>query len=96
MEGQLFINTDGYALQNVLAKPSEPGQGLNIRIQQRYEKIDDKAWFPVQLNSDLELPMLQIPGMKAAGEGRSYMQNIVLNPPLINLILYGRGLERLI
>ena len=82
MEGQLFINSDGYALQNVLAKPSESGQGLNIRIQQRYEKIDNKAWFPVQLNSDLELPMLQIPGMKAGGEGRSYMQNIVLNPPL--------------
>ena len=81
MKGQLFINTDGYALQNVIAEPFEQTEGLNINIQQQYEKIDGKAWFPVQLISYLNIP-IQIPGMTTLGEARSYMQNIQLNPTL--------------
>lgn len=81
MKGQLFINTDGYALQNVIAEPFEQSSGLNIKIQQQYEKIDAKAWFPVQLISFLNMP-IQIPGMSTLGEARSYMQNIQLNPTL--------------
>lgn len=81
MKGQLFINTDGYALQNVIAEPFEQTEGLNIKIQQQYEKIDNKAWFPVQLISYLNMP-IQIPGMSTLGEARSYMQNIQLNPTL--------------
>lgn len=81
MKGQLFINTDGYAIQNVIAEPNESTGSLSIRIQQQYQKIDDKAWFPVQLNSFLQIP-IQLDGFNTFGEGRSYMQNIQLNPPL--------------
>lgn len=81
MKGQLFINTDGYALQNVIAEPFEQVGGLQIKIQQRYEKVEKKAWFPIQLNSFIILP-IQVDGFVATGEGRSYLQNIQLNPPL--------------
>lgn len=81
MKGQLFINTDGYAIQNVIAEPNDPTTGLQMKIQQRYEKVDRKAWFPVQLNSFIILPM-DMDGVLVTGEGRSYMQNIELDPPL--------------
>jgi hypothetical protein len=81
MKGQLFINTDGYAIQNVIAEPNEKAGDFSIRIQQQYQKIDDKAWFPVQLNSFLQIP-INVDGFDTFGEGRSYMQNIQLNPPL--------------
>jgi len=81
MKGQLFINTNGYAIQNVIAEPHEQVQGLRIKIQQQYEKVEDKAWFPIQLNSFIDFP-IELDGMDMLGEGRSYMQNIQLNPPL--------------
>lgn len=82
MKGQLFINTDGYALQNVLAEPDRKQEGLNIRIQQKYEKVENKAWFPVQLLSFMELTSIQMDGFDALGEARSYMKNIELNANL--------------
>lgn len=81
LKGQLFINSDGYAIQNVISEPFEQTSGLKIKIQQRYEKVEKKAWFPVQLNSFIVLP-IQLDGFTATGEGRSYLQNIQLNPPL--------------
>lgn len=82
MKGQLFINTDGYALQNVLAEPNRTQEGLNIKIQQRYEKVDNKAWFPAQLLSFMELTGIDISGFDVLGEARSYMKNIQLNAQL--------------
>ncbi|UPT67972.1 MAG: DUF5686 and carboxypeptidase regulatory-like domain-containing protein [Sphingobacteriales bacterium JAD_PAG50586_3] len=52
MTGVLYINTNGYAIQNVIAKPAEE-DNFGIKIQQKYELIDGKKWFPVQLNTDL-------------------------------------------
>ncbi len=52
MKGVLYINTNGYALQNVLAQPVSEDQTVSINIQQKYEFINNKQWFPVQLNTD--------------------------------------------
>ncbi|MDZ4750159.1 MAG: DUF5686 family protein [Flavobacteriales bacterium] len=75
MKGQLFINTDGYALQNVIAQPGD-SSSFSIKIQQMYEKVDDKKWFPVQLNTFLSMPFAKINDFPIAGIGRSYLKNI--------------------
>ena len=36
----MHINSNGYALQNVSAKPYEPTGSFNINIQQKYELIE--------------------------------------------------------
>lgn len=82
MKGQLFINTDGYALQNVLAEPNDPNEAISIKIQQKYEKVDRKAWFPIQLNSFITMNTINVDGIGVVGEGRSYLQNIDLDPKL--------------
>ncbi|MEZ4799455.1 MAG: DUF5686 family protein [Flavobacteriales bacterium] len=82
MKGQLFINTDGYALQNLLAEPNDDTESIGIKIQQRYEKVDRKAWFPIQLNSFITMNNLNVDGFSVVGEGRSYLQNIELDPKL--------------
>lgn len=95
LQGVLHINSNGYALQNVMAKPYEPTGGFNVNIQQKYELIDGVQWFPVQLNTDLVFNILQVSENSAAvtsggsagdsympllGIGKSYLSDISLNP----------------
>lgn len=82
LEGLLYINSNRYAIQNVIAKPSDPGF-VHIKIQQKYELINQQHWFPVQLNFELgikEYPSKEI-GLHA--EGKSYISNIELNKELV-------------
>jgi hypothetical protein len=81
LKGLLYINTNGYAIQNVIAEPAnEENGGLAIKIQQKYELIDNKQWFPVQLNSDFIFKNVSVNKVNLYGEGRSYLKDIVLNP----------------
>ncbi len=85
--GLLYIHTDGWAVQNVIARPQEnPAAGLNFRIQQKYARPDGEHWFPVQLNTDIEMAELtggaQQEFMPLRIIGRSYITDIIINPPL--------------
>jgi len=52
MKGVVYINTNGYAFQNVIAQPIRKDQTVSIHIQQKYQFVNNKQWFPVQLNTD--------------------------------------------
>ncbi len=52
MRGVVYINTNGYAFQNVIAQPIREDQSVSIHIQQKYEYVNNKQWFPIQLNTD--------------------------------------------
>jgi len=52
MKGVVYINTNGYALQNVLAQPITEDKTISIHIQQKYDYVNHKQWFPIQLNTD--------------------------------------------
>jgi hypothetical protein len=86
LEGVLYINSNKWAIQNAIARPARP-EGLSIKIQQKYEYIDNKQWFPVQLNTDIILPGLAITSgnlsARFVGIGKSYIRDIVLNPELV-------------
>jgi len=51
LEGVLQINTKGYALQNFSTKPTEQ-DGYSVTVRQKYELVQDSAWFPTQLDAD--------------------------------------------
>lgn len=90
LKGVLYINTHGYAIQNVLAEPDRPDDyTLSIKVQQKYALVEGKQWFPVQLNTDWvwknatvtsKKDPTQRANMKAVS--RSYIKDIVLNPEL--------------
>lgn len=93
LHGVMSINSNGYAIQNVIAEPVEPPSPMfNIKIQQRYELIDSIQWFPVELNTTLYLNMAnaqardtstrQTISMKMVGIGSSYIRNVDLMPNL--------------
>lgn len=81
LEGQLYINTHHYALQNVIAHPAEQGL-MEFQIEQKYILIDDKQWFPHQLNFEIlagQLPSDEV-GMRITG--KSYIRKVDLEPGL--------------
>lgn len=83
LQGVLYINTNGWAIQNVIAEPTSQLDNSRVRIQQMYELIDGRQWFPTQLNTDVEIVNVpKINNFKLLGLGRTYLRNIVLEPPL--------------
>lgn len=88
--GQLTINSRNYAIQSVIAEPSINVGILSVKIQQRYERIKDSTWFPVELNTDLILTPPDFDdkkngtkfSMQMLGIGKSYLKDIEINPTL--------------
>lgn len=81
LKGNLFISTDGWALQNVLASPADSSPSIRIRIQQQYTKKDG-VWFPEQLNSFISFPDMKVNDISVMGISKSYLRNVKVNPPL--------------
>jgi hypothetical protein len=81
LKGQLYITTDGYAIESVQAEPADEQAMIEGLIQQKYEKIDGR-WFPVQLNSELRFRNFEIRGLKLRYVSRSYLTNVKMDPPL--------------
>jgi len=79
LKGLLYINTNGYAIQNVVAETiDEPG--LFVKIQQQYGQQEGGQWFPVQLNTDITFKDMKVNDYPVSGVGRSYLRDININP----------------
>ncbi|MES2629652.1 MAG: DUF5686 family protein [Bacteroidota bacterium] len=83
LKGTLFINSNGYAVQQVVAEPVVRVNGLfHARIQQQYRQVGS-VWFPEQLNTFLSYTQKNS-GTSAdiVGEIRSYISEIKVDPGL--------------
>ena len=80
LKGILYINTNTYAIQNVIAEPDEAGL-MEIKIQQLYEFINDQKWFPVQLNSEIVFKNSLVDNYSMLWVFKSYIEDIKINPP---------------
>ncbi|MEL6659599.1 MAG: DUF5686 family protein [Bacteroidota bacterium] len=81
LKGLLFINTDGFAVENVIAEPADSTQTLQFVLQQQSKRVQGR-WFPHQLNADIFLEMGAAGAYLAYGfRNRSVLQNVDLEPP---------------
>lgn len=85
MKGVLYINSNGYALQNVIAEAYEQKDDfLKVSIQQQYDFVNDTRWFPVLINTTIFFsniqPGAQFGNMRLVGTGKSTIVNINFNP----------------
>lgn len=79
LKGLLYINSNRYAIQNVIAQPAEEGL-WTIRIQQMYVFTAGKYWFPEQLNYDWILPNYPSEKVGVQLHGISYINDVDFNP----------------
>ena len=87
LQGVVYINSNRYAVQNVIAGPFEPRGIFNIRIQQNYLFVDDMQWFPAELNTDIILGTGDASSGSGSrynlvGVGKSYLSDILIEPEL--------------
>lgn len=78
LTGMLYINTNKYAIQNVIATPFVTGK-LDLKIQQQYTFVGNKYWFPEQLNYVLTIRDYPSKKIGLQANGRSYIDHIELN-----------------
>jgi hypothetical protein len=81
LTGLLYINTNKYAIQNVIATPYVAGK-LDLKIQQQYTFLENKYWFPEQLNYVLTIREYPSKKIGLTANGRSYIDHIEINVPL--------------
>jgi len=76
LKGLIYINSDGYAIENIIASPAdEKGMIFTFRLQQKYERTNGK-WFPAQLNSTLSQKDLRTDSVLIFWDCRSYITNV--------------------
>jgi hypothetical protein len=80
LSGLLYINSNGFAIQNVIAQPSDTAASIQIEIRQKYEFLQNRKWFPVQLSSRMVFKDAVTNGFPIIGIGKSYMDDIQLDP----------------
>ncbi len=83
LKGVLYINSNRYAIQNVIAQPAEEGL-WSIKIQQMYAFTGNKYWFPQQLNYDWLLPNYPSEKVGVVMRGRSYISEVAFDTVLKN------------
>lgn len=86
MTGYLYINTNGYAIEKVIAEPYDDSTGTTLRIVQEYSFIDGKKWFPSKLTTEVDIRNLaldsEIESAYIIGRGSTYIEEIQLNPEI--------------
>lgn len=80
LKGVATISTNGWAFENITAEPAKANEkGVNIVIEQNYDLVADKYWFPSQLNTTLFLGNVQANGIPMIGRGKRYLFDIEVN-----------------
>ena len=81
LEGLLYISSNQYAIQNVIATPFEKGK-IDIKIQQQYRFTNNQYWFPEQLNYTITVKEYPNKDTGIYLEGKSYLSDVVFDIPL--------------
>lgn len=80
MKGWLYISSNGYALEKVIAEPATVSETMSAKIVQEYAFIDGKKWFPVKLSTEVVFPGFQLDEKlkdgHLMGKGSTYIANI--------------------
>lgn len=79
LEGLLYINNNGFAIQNVIAEPSN-NEFVEMRLEQQYDKVDGK-WFPEQILYRIQLPEYPSKELGLSVENRIYISDIQFEEP---------------
>ncbi len=81
LKGLLYINSDGWAVQNVVAE-SYADDKRGLKLQQQFVKVDNRQWFPSELDVEITVQQIYMRGHQPYGHIRTYITNVNLSPPL--------------
>ncbi|NDK56917.1 DUF5686 and carboxypeptidase-like regulatory domain-containing protein [Pontibacter fetidus] len=80
LKGLLYINSDGWAVQNIIAESASDDK-RGIKLQQQFSKVQGH-WFPTELDVEITVQQIELKGHQPYGHIRTYISDINLNPGL--------------
>ncbi|MEL7220867.1 MAG: DUF5686 family protein, partial [Bacteroidota bacterium] len=81
LKGLLYVNTDGFAIENVIAEPADTLQTVQFVLKQQSSRINGK-WFPEQLHADLFFRVEAGKNIAVYGfRNRSILSQVDFTPP---------------
>ena len=81
LQGVMSINTNGFAVENFVSKQHDT-TGFPVKVQQRYELIENTQWFPTQLHIDILFASTAEDDFSVMGKGKTYLRDISLQPKI--------------
>jgi hypothetical protein len=85
MTGHLYINTNNYAIEKVIASPYIDSSAFNLKIVQEYQFTNDTKWFPVKLSTELAMPLaVTVEGLQIIGKGSTYIKDVTFDKDKID------------
>ena len=82
LKGVLYIHSNQYAIQNIIAEPADEVQ-TTIRIEQKYKWHDvDKKWFPEQLSMEWFMDSYPSKYVGLKIDGKSYIKTVDFQPDI--------------
>ena len=81
LKGLLYINSNGWAVQNVIAESAHSDK-RGMKLQQQFKQLNGRQWFPSELDVEITSPELLMNGHQLFGYIRTYITNVNLNPDL--------------
>ena len=79
--GEIGIHTYKWALVHITAYPYDDGK-VNLYVEQDYELVKGKYWFPVQMNFQLALEKVPLRNNGAIMIGRTHLDSIEIGLPI--------------
>lgn len=88
MKGTLYINTNGFAVEKVVAEPANKEKFMTPKITQEYTYLNNEKWFPTKLSTEIIFPFLElsskVKNSYVVGKGTTYIDNVVLHADIKN------------
>jgi hypothetical protein len=75
--GELTLHTKKWALIKITAHPFDKGK-VNLYVEQDYQWVDDKFWFPRTMNFSLDLERMPFRKSGAVMHGKTYLDSVVI------------------
>jgi hypothetical protein len=83
LKGYLFIHTNGWALERVIASPYGENALGELKIIQEYKFTNDKKWFPYELSTEINFVALQLGNYSnTIGRGSLYIKDVEFDVPV--------------
>ncbi|MEX1190372.1 MAG: DUF5686 family protein [Brumimicrobium sp.] len=82
LKGYLFIHTNGWALERVIASPYKENDLGDLKIIQEYKFTNEKKWFPSELSTEIDFKGIQFGDYtNTIGRSSLYIKDVVFDIP---------------
>lgn len=81
LSGYLFVRSNSWAIERVIASPYPEGGIMNVKIIQEYKITADKKWFPSKISTELDFNIDMGNYANMVGRSTLYIDNVAFQEP---------------